>query len=120
MIPLIIWPCAWQRVSWLKGIQGRPKDGRPLAMGSEYEIRADLAELVKEIDDLLQAVRQGPGSSLPVMETESHDFRAQLGAAHNSGLLTVTERLERIIPEVNPYVTGSSLEANSPVSFGRA
>lgn len=89
-------------------------------MGSEYEIRADLAELVKEIDDLLQAVRQGPGSSLPVMETESHDFRAQLGAAHNSGLLTVTERLERIIPEVNPYVTGSSLEANSPVFFGRA
>ncbi len=55
VIPLIVWPCAWQRVGWLKGIQSRPKDGRPLAKGSEYQIRQDLADLATEVDDLLKA-----------------------------------------------------------------
>jgi hypothetical protein len=27
VIPLIVWPCAWQQVSWLKDIQSRPLDG---------------------------------------------------------------------------------------------
>src|SRR5262245_55050998 len=63
VIPLIIRPCPWQRVDWLRGIQGRPTDGRPLAQGNEYQIEADLTALVQEVDDLLQPLRQGPGSS---------------------------------------------------------
>jgi hypothetical protein len=38
VIPLIIWPCAWQRVDWLRGMQARPTDGRPLASGKAYQI----------------------------------------------------------------------------------
>src|SRR5512143_2997534 len=29
IIPVILKPCAWTRVSWLKSIQARPKDGKP-------------------------------------------------------------------------------------------
>jgi hypothetical protein len=58
VIPLIVWPCAWQQVSWLKGIQSRPLDGRPLAKGSEYQIRQDLADLVTEVAGLLGASRK--------------------------------------------------------------
>jgi hypothetical protein len=120
VIPLIIWPCAWRRVDWLSGMQGRPTDGRPLAQGEEYQIRKALAALVQEVDDLLRPPRQGHGSSSPhAPGGRTHDFQVQLGSAQNPGLLTPTERLVGIVPDVNPYVTGSSLEANSPVFFGR-
>ena len=120
VIPLIIWPCAWQRLNWLSGMQARPTDGRPLAKGNEYQIRVDLAALVEEVDDLLRPLRQGHGSSSPhAPGTRTHDFHVQLGSEQNQGLLTPTERLEGIVPGVNPYVTGPSLEANSPVFFGR-
>lgn len=48
IIPLILRPCAWQRVKWLSSIQARPKDGRPLSGGSDYQIEADLAALANE------------------------------------------------------------------------
>ncbi len=73
VIPLIVWPCAWQRVAWLKGIQSRPVDGRPLAKGDEYQIRQDLADLVAEVDDLLRALlppgekSQQPGILSPTL-----------------------------------------------------
>ncbi len=55
VIPLILKPCLWQRVNWLKGIQARPKDGRPLSAGNDHQIDEALAELVAEVDDLLRA-----------------------------------------------------------------
>jgi len=55
VIPLIVWPCVWRKVSWLKGVQSRPVDGRPLAKGNEYQICQDLADLATEVDDLLKA-----------------------------------------------------------------
>lgn len=47
------------------------------------------------------------------------DFRAVLGDMARPGLLSQDERLERIRPGENPYITGTSLPANSPVFFGR-
>ncbi len=47
------------------------------------------------------------------------DFKAQLGSAQNTGLLSLAERLENLVPNQNPYWTGTSLPANSPVFFGR-
>ncbi|WP_133512345.1 ATP-binding protein [Candidatus Thiosymbion oneisti] len=47
------------------------------------------------------------------------DFTAQLGRADHPGLLTGEQRLERIEPGRNPYVTGASLAPDSPVFFGR-
>ena len=47
------------------------------------------------------------------------DFKAQLGRADHPGLASQTERLARIVPGRNPYVTGHSLPPDSPVFFGR-
>jgi len=46
------------------------------------------------------------------------DFKAQLGRADHPGLASQTERLARIVPGRNPYVTGHSLPPDSPVFFG--
>ena len=64
MIPLIIKPCAWQKVAWLKPIQARPKDGRPLSGGNDHQIDTDLAALANEIADLLKPMRHAP-SAMP-------------------------------------------------------
>ncbi len=53
VIPVILKPCAWTRVGWLKSIQSRPKDGKPLSGMSEHEADAALAALAGEIADLL-------------------------------------------------------------------
>ncbi|MFO1432417.1 MAG: TIR domain-containing protein [Candidatus Competibacteraceae bacterium] len=53
VIPVILESCAWTRVSWLKTIQARPKDGKPLSGMSDYEADAALAALAGEIADLL-------------------------------------------------------------------
>jgi len=47
------------------------------------------------------------------------DFKAQLGRADHPGLASQAERLARIVPGQNPYVTGHSLPPDSPVFFGR-
>ena len=47
------------------------------------------------------------------------DFKAQLGRQDNPGLLSQQERLARIQPGQNPYMTGTALPGNSPVFFGQ-
>jgi hypothetical protein len=53
IIPLIIKPCAWKKVQWLSSLQARPKDGRPLSSGTEYQIDSDLASFAEEIETLV-------------------------------------------------------------------
>jgi formylglycine-generating enzyme required for sulfatase activity len=67
VIPLILKPCAWKRISWLKGIQVHPKDGHPLSGGSDHEIEMELAELVTLVDYHLKALPDvsSPLDSLP-------------------------------------------------------
>ncbi len=52
VIPVILKPCAWDEVAWLKSIQARPKDGKPLSGMSEHDADAALAALAKEIAKL--------------------------------------------------------------------
>lgn len=47
------------------------------------------------------------------------DFIAQLGNATQPGLLSLDERLATLTANQNPYITGASLAANSPLFFGR-
>jgi tetratricopeptide (TPR) repeat protein len=49
VIPLIVCPCAWTEITWLKGIQARPKDGKALLSISNSEAEEALAALAKEI-----------------------------------------------------------------------
>jgi len=53
VIPVIIKPCAWKKIPWLSALQARPRDGRPLSSGTEYQIDSDLAALAEEVELLL-------------------------------------------------------------------
>lgn len=60
IMPLIVKPCAWNTVDWLKRIQARPKDGKPLTGGNDFQIDSDLTAFAKEIFDLLKRVPEQP------------------------------------------------------------
>lgn len=62
IIPLIVRPCAWQKVDWLQSIQGRPKDNQPLSGFSEHEQETHLCNLALEIDELLKVVPPPPAA----------------------------------------------------------
>jgi serine/threonine protein kinase len=67
ILPVIIKPCAWDAVDWLSRMQVRPKDGRPLSSGTDYEIDAALTALSKEVAAALnradKPVDSGPRSA---------------------------------------------------------
>ena len=58
IMPLIVKPCAWDTVKWLKPIQARPKDGSPLSGGNDFQIDSDLTDFAKEIHNLLNRVQK--------------------------------------------------------------
>jgi predicted RNase H-like HicB family nuclease len=61
IVAVILSPCDWQGVSWLRRMQVRPRDGRPLSAGRRHEAEKHLADIVKEIRALLkQPHGQGP------------------------------------------------------------
>ena len=43
IFPIIIKPCDWEAVDWLRRMNLRPKDGKPLSGGDDYEIDLALA-----------------------------------------------------------------------------
>lgn len=53
VVPVILSPCAWTRVPWLRAIQARPRDGKPLSGMSRHDAEAALAGLAGEVADLL-------------------------------------------------------------------
>jgi hypothetical protein len=54
IFPVIVKPCAWQKVDWLRRMQVRPKDGRPLSAGNEHQVDTDLAAIAVEIHELFR------------------------------------------------------------------
>jgi hypothetical protein len=53
ILPVITRPCPWKLVTWIADRQVRPKYGRPLSSGNEFQIDADLAALSYEIAALI-------------------------------------------------------------------
>ena len=53
IFPVIIRPCAWKQVKWLSRMNLRPKDGKALMGGSEFQIETDLAAISEEIADII-------------------------------------------------------------------
>ncbi|HUW14645.1 MAG TPA: caspase family protein [Anaerolineae bacterium] len=60
VFPVIVRPCAWQRVEWLARMQARPRDGRPLSAGDEHQVDVDLATIAEEIAELVEGERAVP------------------------------------------------------------
>lgn len=56
VFPIIIKPCAWDTVDWLRQMQSRPKDGRPLSAGTDHQIDTDLSSIVREVYHMLKSV----------------------------------------------------------------
>lgn len=79
VIPLIVSPCQWQRIDWLKVIQGRPQDGKPLSGMSQHDADLALSSLAGEIADLPLAPPRGTLSS---QEAEAPE---QQGASSATG-----------------------------------
>lgn len=53
VFPIIITECFWDIIDWLKVIQVRPKDGKPLAEFEETQRDKVIREMVREIHSLL-------------------------------------------------------------------
>ena len=53
VFPIIITDCFWDIIDWLKVIQVRPKDGKPLAEFEEAQRDKVIKEMVREIYNLL-------------------------------------------------------------------
>lgn len=67
VIPVILKPCAWERVGWLRTIQARPLDGTELSGMSEHEQDRALAALAGEVADRVipeGSDRQSPSTVL--------------------------------------------------------
>src|SRR5215510_12909882 len=67
LYPIIIRPCNWKAVDWLKKMNLRPEDGRPVGLTkndevTETKIDLDLAKIAEEIDVLIKKMT-GPAVS---------------------------------------------------------
>ncbi len=49
IIPIIVRPCLWHTVDWLRQLQIFPRDARPLESFDDYELDSELVKLVKSI-----------------------------------------------------------------------
>ncbi len=53
VVPIICEPVAFEEVAWLKPIQARPKDGKPISKGDKSKRNSDIADIAREIRKLL-------------------------------------------------------------------
>ena len=54
IFPVLVWPCPWKHVDWLARLQLRPPRARPIAGGSEFEIREDFVSIANEIAEIAE------------------------------------------------------------------
>lgn len=54
IVPIIVWECPWTEIKWLRQLQARPKDGKPLTLfNSKAKAEAELSAIAKEILNLV-------------------------------------------------------------------
>lgn len=69
VIPLVLRPCAWLIQPWLSTLQGRPKDGRPLAEVDNFQVERELAALANELHQLFKTVPRAKAEFVPLPPT---------------------------------------------------
>lgn len=55
IFPVIVRPCVWKQVKWLARMNLRPKDGRPVLGGSDFQIENDLAAIAEEVAGIIKS-----------------------------------------------------------------
>ncbi len=81
LVPILVGPCAWQAVPWLKRLRLIPSDGKPIPTGSEQEILAEAACFIFEYASALSAgtpeaglTVRGAGSRDEITEAAEYAF----------------------------------------------
>jgi serine/threonine protein kinase len=65
IIPVVVKPCAWDAVEWLSRLQLRPRDGRALSSGTDFEVDEALTSLSREIALMLRGLDHSAPSGSP-------------------------------------------------------
>ncbi|MCP5054191.1 MAG: hypothetical protein GY940_43895, partial [bacterium] len=60
ILPLIVTPCPWEKISWLNRLTVYPKSGEPLSSLSKYNMDFELADLAEQIAGLLLTHQANP------------------------------------------------------------
>jgi hypothetical protein len=95
VVPLLIRPCAWQKVPWLAALQILPRGARPLSDMEPNEYEAVLADLVEEVSSGL--ARETTASMVQVGALgsgPSSEQQALLAAEIEQELLATSARLD--------------------------
>jgi maltooligosyltrehalose trehalohydrolase len=73
IVPVLIRPCDWQAVEWLRQIQMRPRDGRALLGLSPYRRDTEMAALATELRSLLATPANAapPSSASPAAREDA-------------------------------------------------
>ncbi|AQR64624.1 hypothetical protein BXU06_05795 [Aquaspirillum sp. LM1] len=79
VIPLIVGPCQWERINWLKSIQAWPTDGAALSGMTEHQAESVLSDLAREIAEL------APVGFMPVEALRIDLTHLPAGAEHFFG-----------------------------------
>jgi hypothetical protein len=87
IIPLVVSPCDWQAVPWLRQMQLRPANGRPLSGGRSHQIDKELTELAREVRMLLGSSTQ----QSPPRPGLAENARNSASADNASGVMVGTE-----------------------------
>ncbi len=66
LIPLVVRPCAWLAHPWLSKLQGRSRDGKPLAEGHDIQIDRDLSALAHELHELFRTAPRPKAEFVPL------------------------------------------------------
>jgi len=66
LFPLIITPCQWGEIDWLKSLQLRPVDAKPLSGFTDHDIGTLLSDFAGEIKNILTQTMQPPHTVTPV------------------------------------------------------
>jgi len=87
VFPIILKPCAWNTVEWLRTIQVYPKDGRPLVIGTEAVIEQDLAAITMAIANIFEIAsikksREISFTSTSIEKTDEIPKKANLFISH--------------------------------------
>jgi len=91
IFPVLIKPCDWEAVDWLKKMQLRPKDGRVISAGKDHEIDQHFADITKEIRLLLgRATQPAAGTH---QQASAHRTTSGLPKVYTSRLPITGEHL---------------------------
>jgi len=122
--PLVVKPCAWQRIGWLSAIQCRPKDGAALSGMRDAEAEAALSHFALEICDLLAVARTSPGKLLLAPEPDATATVKPAPAAMTAGMRRMRgvlrlDQIERRAPKLlateRSYAVAAAIEAALPL-----